>query len=89
MEMADKQQLPPLAGVVMLASASLTACIPNMEWWHAQQSSMHAVKVIWSVPLASSCTLALHRLQALLRAYCAACLGGFKHLLGSGMVMFA
>ncbi|KAL0034745.1 hypothetical protein WJX77_005378 [Trebouxia sp. C0004] len=46
-EMADKQQLPPLAGVVMLASASLTACIPNMEWWHAQQSSMHAVKVIW------------------------------------------
>jgi len=48
-ELADKQQLPPLAGVVMLASASLTACIPNMEWWHAQQSSMHAVKVIWSV----------------------------------------
>ncbi|KAL0052087.1 hypothetical protein WJX82_007721 [Trebouxia sp. C0006] len=46
-ELADKQQLPPLAGVVMLASASLTACIPNMEWWHAQQSSMHAVKVIW------------------------------------------
>ncbi len=49
--MADKQQVPPVAGVVMLASASLTACIPNMEWWHAQQSSMHAVKVIWSVPL--------------------------------------
>lgn len=46
-ELADKQQVPPLAGVVMLASASLTACIPNMEWWHAQQSSMHAVKVIW------------------------------------------
>ncbi|KAA6423580.1 MAG: hypothetical protein FRX49_06640 [Trebouxia sp. A1-2] len=46
-ELADKQQVPPVAGVVMLASASLTASMPNMEWWNAQQSSMHAVKVIW------------------------------------------
>lgn len=45
--LADKQQLPAVAGVVMMASASLTACIPNMEWWQAQQSSMHAVKAIW------------------------------------------
>lgn len=46
-EMADKKEMPAVSGVVMMASASLTSYIPNMQWWHAQQSSMHAVKVIW------------------------------------------
>ena len=58
-ELADKQQVPPVSGVVMMASASLTACMPNMKWWQAQQSSMHAMKVIWSVCLLAPPDLAM------------------------------
>lgn len=46
-ELAGQRQLPAVAGVVMIASASLTACVPNMDWWRSQQSFMHAGKVIW------------------------------------------
>lgn len=45
--LADKHDVPVAAGVVMMASAALTACLPDMDWWRAQQSLMHAAKVIW------------------------------------------
>lgn len=46
-ELAGQRGLPPLAGVVMMASASLTACMPDMDWWRNQHSLLHAGKVVW------------------------------------------
>lgn len=46
-ELAGQRQLPAVAGVVVMASAALTACAPDMEWWRSQHSLMHAGKVIW------------------------------------------
>lgn len=46
-ELAGQHERPPLAGAVMMASASLTACMPDLDWWRSQQSLLHAGKVVW------------------------------------------